>query len=821
MLKNKILIIEDEKAVRKTVHESLKEEGYELLFAENGKEGLELFHAHCPVLIILDLKMPVMDGIEFLERIKSSPSGLYSVIVLTGHGTDEDVEQCFNRGVSAFIRKPFNFFELNGLVRNCVALKRNEEEVIKHRDHLEGLVKERTREIEQKEEELRKSEERLNNILNSMEDVIWSFSLENQRIAYMNPAAEKIFGRPVVDFYENPDLWREVMHREDQKHVESCLKMVRHAGSKEFEYRIIRPDGGIRWLNDRVYLVRDRNGVPVSLNGIITDITTRKRTDMEAAQAALESGLTLDFMIAFTMGDTLKEILRRCADAIVRQLDIALARIWIFNEAGNRLELQASAGMSSHINGSHKYVSEGRCPVSLIAKGHQPFLSNSLIAESLVQDLEWAREEGITGFAGYPLVMRNKLVGVIGMFSCGAVQETVLDALNASAREIVMGIERKRMENELRVSRENLAKAEQIVHLGNWEWNLSTNKLFLSDELYRIIQRKPSEFEGNYESFLNLIHPEDRALYAKSINDSLKKAEPFEMEYRVLWPDGSGRILYTKAEASFDEAGHPVRALGIVQDITERKGAEMALMEKQAQLVQASKLSSLGELAAGVAHEINNPINGIINYAQMLKDQYSMGGWDNFMVEEIIEEGRRVANIVRNLLSFARDSKESKKPVSLREILSDSLGLTRAQIQQKGIHLSVNISPEIPMIIASHQEIQQVFLNVINNAQYALNQKYHGADENKIFEIFGEKADFNGRPFVRVTFFDRGTGIAPENLPKIQEPFFSTKPKGEGTGLGLSISHGIVANHGGEMQFESKEGEYTKVAIYLPADPGE
>lgn len=161
MLKNKILIIDDEQIVRDAISDSLEGEGYEILTAINGQEGLQLYHQEQPVLIILDLRMPVMDGIKFLEQIKPSPDELSSFIVLTGHGDEEDMKKCFRLGAGAFLRKPFNIHELRGIVRNSIELKQTqhdlieeiserkkiEEELRMFRNNLEKLVENRTSEL--------------------------------------------------------------------------------------------------------------------------------------------------------------------------------------------------------------------------------------------------------------------------------------------------------------------------------------------------------------------------------------------------------------------------------------------------------------------------------------------------------------------------------------------------------------------------------------------------------------------------------------------------------------------------------------------------
>jgi signal transduction histidine kinase/PAS domain-containing protein len=247
------------------------------------------------------------------------------------------------------------------------------------------------------------------------------------------------------------------------------------------------------------------------------------------------------------------------------------------------------------------------------------------------------------------------------------------------------------------------------------------------------------------------------------------------------------------------------------QEIAERKLAE-------AEALRASQLASLGELAAGVAHEINNPVNGIINYTQILFNKSEAGSKEHDIAERIIREGDRIADIIKSLLSFARDNKDKKHPVHINEIISESLALTETQIKKDGIHLRVKVSPDLPKIVAQPQQIEQVFLNIISNARYALNQKYPEEHDNKTLEIKADKAIINNEPHIRTIFYDKGSGIPDEIQGKIINPFFSTKSDSHGTGLGLSISHGIISDHSGRLSIDSVNGEFTRITIDLPAE---
>jgi two-component system, NtrC family, sensor kinase len=272
----------------------------------------------------------------------------------------------------------------------------------------------------------------------------------------------------------------------------------------------------------------------------------------------------------------------------------------------------------------------------------------------------------------------------------------------------------------------------------------------------------------------------------------------------------SGRLLDGRAFPIKGEEGAVNSVIIVLTDITEK-------ITLQAEAMRSSHLASLGELAAGVAHEINNPINGIINYAQILANKISAGSKENEISQRIIREGDRIAGIVRGLLSFARERKEERITVAVQKILGDTLTLTETQIRKDGIELLVNIRDGLPDIFANPQQIQQVFLNVISNARYALNQKYPVTQTEKKLEISVERTLVDNAPFVRAMFFDKGIGISADIIDKVMHPFFSTKPSGLGTGLGLSISHGIIGSHGGRLAVESVEGAYTKVTIDLPA----
>ena len=282
----------------------------------------------------------------------------------------------------------------------------------------------------------------------------------------------------------------------------------------------------------------------------------------------------------------------------------------------------------------------------------------------------------------------------------------------------------------------------------------------------------------------------------------------------------TGRIQLAEFDTpdgrNFEKAYTPVRdvddrpkVVALWRDVTEKKAATAAIM-------RAEQLAALGELAAGVAHEINNPINGIINYAQILVNKSEQGDLVHDIATRLIKEGDRIARIVEGLLSFARRRHEDKSVISIDEILSDSMALTAAQLRKDNIVVRTDLPDNLPHILAQSHEIEQVFVNIISNARHALNEKFPGPHDDKILEITAQQMNFKGLPFVRVCFQDYGCGIPAGVIDKVMNPFFSTKTEGKRTGLGLSISHGIVEEHGGRLSVESLESRYTKIVMELP-----
>ncbi len=300
----------------------------------------------------------------------------------------------------------------------------------------------------------------------------------------------------------------------------------------------------------------------------------------------------------------------------------------------------------------------------------------------------------------------------------------------------------------------------------------------------------------------------------------IKTGEVRDKELILQIKDGSKIPVSLNAKAVRDVTGKILHSISSWRDITERKQAEAEKKKLEVHLRQQQKLESIGTLAGGIAHEINNPINGILNYAQLIIDKLEEDGSIKRFASEIVHETERVTVIVKNLLTFARHEKEAHSPALVSDIINNTLSLLQTIIRHDNITLEVDVPDDLPMIKCRSQQIQQVVMNLLTNARDALNEKYPKYDESKIMIVKARSLEKDTQKWIRLTVEDHGNGIPEEIKERIFDPFFTTKDKSKGTGLGLSISHGIIEDHLGEMHVESKPGEYTRFHVDLRVDNG-
>ena len=272
-------------------------------------------------------------------------------------------------------------------------------------------------------------------------------------------------------------------------------------------------------------------------------------------------------------------------------------------------------------------------------------------------------------------------------------------------------------------------------------------------------------------------------------------------ELELNHKDGHNFWIEAKATLVYDPDLQMPCVVGVARDITQRK-------EMEQQLRRTERLAAVGQLAAGVAHELNNPLAAVQAYSQFLSSRQDLDESMREDVDTIYKEAQRASKITANLLQFCRKHEPEKKLISINEVIEDSIELNAYRLKVNNIEMSTNLDPELPQTMADFFQLQQVFVNLITNAEQAMT-KAHGQGTLTITSSLAKGA-------IRVTFADSGPGIPDDALNKVFDPFFTTKDVGEGTGLGLSICFGIVEHHGGTIRVKSEDGKGSTFTIELP-----
>lgn len=289
-----------------------------------------------------------------------------------------------------------------------------------------------------------------------------------------------------------------------------------------------------------------------------------------------------------------------------------------------------------------------------------------------------------------------------------------------------------------------------------------------------------------------------------------------DIECRFRGKDGRLVIgLFSAERIELDDRSCAVSA---VVDITEKKLEQENKARIQERLVRLQRLESVGTLAGGVAHEINNPLSVILNYAELVAAEIPGNVNVAQMTRQIVVHGERIATIVQNLLAFAQQERQARRAVPVGDIVRSALNLLRVGLEEDGILITTSLPEDLPSVLCRRQQIQQVLVNLLTNARDALNERYPGPDTNKILVAQATRVAGNGNGTVRITIENHGSDIPPTVLKRLFEPFFTTKQRGIGTGLGLFVSHGIVAEHHGTLTVETQPGQYTRFIVDLPVD---
>ncbi|MDB4869303.1 MAG: domain S-box-containing protein, partial [Gemmatimonadales bacterium] len=423
----------------------------------------------------------------------------------------------------------------------------------------------------------------------------------------------------------------------------------------------------------------------------------------------------------------------------------------------------------------------------------------------------YIRESHARSVLSLPLMKQGTLIGVLYLennlasHAFTAERISVLELLSSQAaislenarlytQLIRDNRDRQTAEDALRRSEASLREAQQISHTGSWRWKINSDEVALSAELGRILAVDPTGPLPSAQEFLAMIHPDDRPTFRDEMERAVGERRRFEHEYRLVLADGTVKRLHLLGRPD-DTVSDELEYTGVVMDVTERRQAEEALRDAQAELARAARLTTMGELAASIAHEINQPLAAIVTHGsaglRWLKRDTPELEEARDAFEQVVRNGQRAADVIRGLRSLAKKSGPQITTLDIDDTIREVLTLTHGEVHRHGVALRTDLSVGNQLVAGDRVQLQQVLLNLMLNGVDAMKVVTDRVRELTVASAITDETT------VLISIGDSGPGLDPTIAHRIFEPLVTTKP--DGLGMGLSICRSIIDAHGGHL----------------------
>jgi two-component system sensor kinase FixL len=383
--------------------------------------------------------------------------------------------------------------------------------------------------------------------------------------------------------------------------------------------------------------------------------------------------------------------------------------------------------------------------------------------------------------------------------------------------------ERRRAEDALRESLNQLRTAQKIAKLGHWSWDAKQDALSVSLANPGIPGLNPEQMQGlsDAEYSRRFVHPADQERVLQAYHSVSAKNPDFDIEYRLIRPDGQERIVHEIGHSVCDETGEIVSQFGTLQDVTEKRAAEIALRERGArlrdlelELMRVSRINEMGLLSSALAHELNQPLTAIMNYVGTTTRLVETGdpaalGKAREMLEKSLHQAGQAAEIIRSLRALFEKGQPKFGSEEINQIIEESCQIAFTSARKQGIDVQLDLGVSLPPVAVDKIQIQQVLINLVRNSIEAMSESERG--------VLSIRTSYDGSGTIKITVCDTGKGLPKDVQERLFQPFVTTKP--DGMGVGLSISRSAVEVHGGRLWAEPNQGGGTIFSFTLPVSP--
>jgi PAS domain S-box-containing protein len=415
---------------------------------------------------------------------------------------------------------------------------------------------------------------------------------------------------------------------------------------------------------------------------------------------------------------------------------------------------------------------------------------------------------------GKPFSTEQRVLGNDGQYRWFLVRyKPLLDEQGRIVRWYVAAFDiedRKIAEEELRRSETFLAETQHLSLIGSFCWRVATDEITWSEQLYRIYEFEP-EIHVTLDLIRTRVHPEDLTLYEKMVKQARNGAEDFEWHYRLLMPDQSIKYMHAVARATRNHADQ-LEYIAAVQDVTARRLSDEAVDKARSELARVARVMSLGALTASIAHEVNQPLSGIITNAstcmRMLDTEPPNVDGARETTKRTIRDGRRAADVITRLRALFTNKDAATELIDLNEATREVIALSRSELERNRVITRTEFAVKLPLITGDRVQLQQVILNLLRNGSDAMSTV-----DDRTRELWFRTEVEEGGP-VRLNVQDCGIGFEPQSLERLFQTFYTTKD--DGMGIGLSVSRSIIENHQGRLWATSNDGPGVTFSFSLP-----
>jgi PAS domain S-box-containing protein len=649
------------------------------------------------------------------------------------------------------------------------------------------------------EESLRESEQRWRSLTEALPQLVWG-ARPDGGCDYFSAQWTSYTGVMEIDLLGW--RWMDALHPDDREPTRQFwMESVAGRQPYDVEYRIRRSDGTYGWFKTRGTPIRDSDGTIVKWFGTCTDITDRKRAEQTLRDQELELRQARDLLEI--------KVMERTKDLRRNQAYLAEAQKLSKTGSFGWNVFDGEIYWSEETFRILEYGPETKPGLELVLKRTHPEDS-----ARVQQVIDRASQNAKDFDVEHRLLMPDgsvKHVQVVGH---------LLETDQPGKAEFVGAItditERKRAEVALRQTEAYLEEAQRLTHTGSWAWNVARREnVHWSQEQYRLFGLDPESNSPSFEKAFQRIHPEDHATFNKVIERAIRERSDFEVDFRIVLPDGSTKYSRSVGHPVFSASGELVEFVGTGIDMTERRQAEKErerLRQVQADLAHINRATTMGELTASLAHEINQPIAAAATDARtclrwLTREQPDMEEARE-SAARMVNAVTRAADIISRLRQLFKKGAPQTSLVDVSEVIQEMVVLLGSEASRHSVSILTELSEDLPRVAADRVQLQQVLMNLMLNGIEAM-QDTKGGGQLTIRSLRGE----SGQLLISVS--DTGMGLPPDQADQIFNAFFSTKA--QGTGMGLSISRSIIESHGGRLWATSNSGRGATFNFTLPS----